>query len=67
MAIILIVVGVALCWISPWWIGVLIWIANFFLPDPIPYVDEIIALPGPIVKFIKTAKLARTLKKIIKK
>lgn len=48
------------------WIGGLIWVANLFLPDPLPLVDEILALPGPIVKFLKCAKAVRTVSKVVK-
>ena len=63
MMIVWLVFAIVLCWICPWWIGALIWIANLFLPDPLPCVDEILSLPGPLVKAIKTCKLARKVKK----
>ena len=60
------VLAIVLCWICPWWIGALIWVANLFLPDQLPFVDEILSLPGPIVKFLKCAKAAKTVSKVLK-
>ena len=62
--IIWIVLIVALCWFCPWWIGAIIWVINLFVPDMVPFIDELLSLPGPIRKWLKVAKAARTCKRV---
>ena len=62
--IIWIVLIVALCWFCPWWIGAIIWVVNLFVPDMVPFIDELLSLPGPIKKWLEVAKAARTCKRV---
>lgn len=66
IVILLMIVGIVLCWVCPWWIGAIIWIVNAVCPDTLPFVDELLGLPGPIRQFIKYCKYGRTAGRIIK-
>ena len=63
LIVVWIVLVVALCWFCPWWVGAIIWLANFFVPDVVPFIDEILSLPGHIAKCLKVAKAARICKR----
>jgi len=64
LVVLWIVFVVAICWFCPWWLSALIWIANLFIPDMVPFIDELLSLPGPIRQCVKAAKVARGAKHV---
>lgn len=50
MVILYLVVGVAIYFALPFWLQLIISITNFFIPDPIPIIDEILMIVGMLKK-----------------
>lgn len=48
--ILYLVVGVAIYFALPFWLQLIISIANFFIPDPIPIIDEVLMIVGMLKK-----------------
>lgn len=44
------VIGVAIYFALPFWLQLIISITNFFIPDPIPIIDEILMIVGMLKK-----------------
>lgn len=55
VAIVLIIIFIVVYIASPTWVKLILFIANLFIPDPIPYVDEVIML-ALLVKSFTSSK-----------
>jgi hypothetical protein len=53
----------AITWYAPTWMSVLITIANFFMPDIVPFIDEAVMLSMVVVKLLKAYKARKDAEK----
>ncbi len=57
MVFFLLIIGAIIYSCLPWYISLILWFINLFIPDPIPVVDEVVMLAVTIRKFIKFVEL----------
>jgi len=53
----------AITWYAPTWLSVLITVANFFMPDLVPFIDEAVMVAMVATKLLKAYKARKDAEK----
>ena len=51
IVVVIYIVLISVCFVAPARVGLVLFVINLFIPDPLPFVDEILMLVGVIKSF----------------